>query len=138
MGAVGPHEALLFLRTEYYMGPTNVLCGRRHTLDGPMWANCLNITCMLIEFYLGPCNSFVQQSSMSLMGQYKPIVQMLCACGGPMQGLAHPTNILICGPTQLSHMAVCHVLDGPMQANCSNITFMQWAHVRACAWFLTG
>ena len=99
---------------------------------------CEGLYLLQIGFYAGPRDTFVRWSAMSLMGQYEPIVQMLRTCGGPTRWLVPPSNRILCGPTQLSRTAVRHVLDGPMQANCSNATCMKWAHAKACPWFLAG
>ena len=58
---------------------------------------------------------------MSLIGQYELMLQLLSVCGGPTRGLVPPANRLSYWPTQRSHMAVRHVLDVPMRADCPNI-----------------
>jgi hypothetical protein len=146
---MGPREALFLPLTEYYMGPRDCLVRQTSCswsanasqsfkyyihVVGP----CEGLHLLLIGVYAGPRDTFVRRSAMSLMGQYEPIVQMLRTCGGPTRWPVPPANRILCGPTQLSRMAVRHVLDGPMRTNFSNATCMQRAHAKACPWFLAG
>ena len=70
-------------------GPTRYSCEvAHHVPDGPMRATCTNVTRMqrahardcaslpLTEYYAGPRDSVVRQYPTSLIGPYKPIVQM--------------------------------------------------------------
>ena len=63
---------------------------------------------------------------------------MLCACGGPIRWLLPPANRILCGPAELSRTVVRHILDGPLRADCSNITCTQWAHAKASPGLLAG
>ena len=48
---------------------------------------CKSLYLLLTGYHTNPCGSLVLQSAISLMGQCKPVVQMLHSCNGPMRWL---------------------------------------------------
>jgi hypothetical protein len=90
---------------------------------------CEKLFILLTEYYMGPPDSLVQQSSMPLMGQNGPIAQILYTCNGPTQGLVPPANRILYGPMRLSRVAdvmllisqceliiqILHSCSGPMR-----------------------
>jgi len=92
----------------------------------PGWASAVQLSKCYLHA-IGSRDSLVKQLTMPLMGQCKPIVQMLHSFNGLTRRLYLPLTGYYAGQRS-SLIQQPGALEGPVRFNCPNVTYKQWAH----------